>query len=146
MWLYRLFKRNVANTLITVDSSVTSGIKTPAITVTGTTTQTGVATFTAAPVINNTPTISGVSTGIVTQSTATPYFYKILTVGAGSSVIDWWVGPTTSWLVGACYGPTPAHKGDILVSTGTAGSGSIGKMYIASAATASSDWKLVTSA
>lgn len=133
MWLYRLFKRNVDNTLITVDSSVTSGISVPAITVTGTTTQTGVATFTAAPVISNTPAIVGKLGG-----TSTPYAYKVMTVGNGSTIIDWWM--TVAAKFSSTYGPTPSHIGDVLIVTDA------GKMYIASGVSASTDWKLVTSA
>ena len=95
-----------------------------------------------------TQTVAGTSTGIVQQSTATPYFYKVSTFGTGSTVVDFWVGPTSAWSAGACYGPTPSHYGDILLSTSSTG-GSLGgqpKMYIASAISASSDWKLFTSA
>lgn len=134
-WLYRLLKRNADSTLITVDDSVTSGISVPALTVVGTTTQTGVATFTAAPVISNTPRITGVA-GVAGAAGASPWFYKVATLGAGSTLIDWWVGYSAP----SAVGPTPAHIGDILVTN------LAGKMYIASGITAYTDWKLVTSA
>lgn len=90
-----------------------------------------VKTFTAPPVIRG--SLGG---------TSTPYFYKIATYGYGSSVIDWWVGTTTQWSVSGSgtVGPTPSHYGDVLISATT------GKMYIAGGVSASTDWKLVTSA
>jgi hypothetical protein len=122
-WLYRLFKRNVASTSITLDSSVTSGITVPALTVTGTTTQTGAETFTAVPI----------STGV---ATASPTLFKVFTCGG----IDVLVGATPGLGTSAAYTYVPAHVGDVLICTTT------GKIHVASGITASSDWKLVTSA
>ena len=123
-WLMRLLKKASDGTTITMDSGVTGGLILPKCT------------------NNGIHTILGTSTGIVQQSTATPYFYKVMTLGTGSTVVDWWIGPTSSWLVGACCGPTPAHQGDILISTSTA----TPKWYIAGYTNSSADWKLVTSA
>jgi hypothetical protein len=113
MWFYRYFKRNVANTQITVDPSVTSGLSIPALTVT-----------------------PGVLTA---DGTATPgQFFKVATWGYGSSVIDWWVGPTPS-----ANGPTPRHIGDMYIQTGqvdSTGATNMVKLYIAGATASWKSW------
>jgi hypothetical protein len=132
-WLYRLFKRNVATTVITVDPTVTSGITVPALTVTGTTTQTGVATFGVPPVV--------VGTKGTLAAGASPSSYQVMTIGGpgaatlGATAVIWTLhGPPSP------VGPTPTYIGSILIDTLN------GKMYIASAVSAYTDWKLVTSA
>jgi len=118
MWLYRYFKRNVANTQITLDSSVTGGLNLPSATLLG------------------------------VNSTATPYFYKFATIGFGSSVIDWWVGATGQWQLTPLNqsGPTPSHLGDMLFSSyvGVASTVNGGRIYVAEGTTSSADWKIVT--
>jgi len=130
---YRFFKSSDDGTTVTVPAEVTSFVVTGNSTVTGTTTQTGVATFNSTPVIKG--TIGAVATG------ATPFSYKVATLG----------GPVAATTGGTCaiwtirgapspVGPTPSYIGDILIDTAN------GKMYIASAVSAYTDWKLVTSA
>ena len=71
---------------------------------------------------------------------ATPTFAKqgIKAMQSGCQI-----GGSTIWTFGSAMGPTvpvPNRIGDILINYST------GKMYIAGAATATTDWKLVTSA
>ena len=134
---YRLLKSSDDGTTVTVPSGITLAI-TDAITaasgaISGTFGVSGIASF-VAPV-----RIVGTRGTIATG--ASPDAYKVMTIGnyvgtaAGATCQIW-----TLYGAPSQKGPTPAYVGDILIDTLN------GKLYIASAVTAYSDFKLVTSA
>lgn len=130
---YRFFKSTDSGTTVTVNSSVTTFEIEGNLDVTGTTTSTGASTLGDATIssatLSSAPTIVGTATSGVGR--------KIFHASAGTS------GPTVDFIIGAGFtaaGATPGNIGDIYINTTT------GKMYIASGTSATSDWKLVTSA
>jgi len=117
----------LSNSTLTIPSGATLALA-------GTGTLSGTTTITGTMNVNITPTITGVQ-GVA--GTASPLSYKIMTIGGTGATP---VGIYTLYGAPSAAGPTPVAAGGILIDTKN------GKLYIASAATAYTDWKLVTSA
>ena len=118
----------LSNATLTIPSGATLALA-------GTGTLSGTTTITGTANVNITPTIVGTIGAIATG--ASPLSYNIMTLGgSGATPIHFW----TIYGAPSAVGPTPAVAGDMLIDTKN------GKIYIASAATAFTDWKLVTSA
>jgi hypothetical protein len=133
---YRFFKSSDDGKTVTVPSAVPTFVVEGNFQVGGTSTQTGVQTFSAAPVVNAPIALVGTQ-GVAGPTGASPLSYKVMTLGGdGATPISVW----TLYGEPSAVGPTPAEAGDILIDTKN------GKIYIASAATAYTDFKLVTSA
>lgn len=133
---YRLLKSSDDGTTVTVPSVVTTFEVQGNLEVDGTSTQTGVQTFTAAPIVNAPIQLVG-TRGVAGPTGASPLAYQVAVLGgAGATPIHLW----TLYGAPSAVGPTPAVAGDILIDTKN------GKIYIASAASAYTDFKLVTSA
>jgi len=128
---YRFFKSSDDGTTVTVSSGVTLVVK-------------SALTAASAAITGAVSAASASITGAIDSATAT--FSGAATDGVGKLFLTLGVpptGPTIYFIIGAGFtadGPTPSHAGDIYIDT------TAGKMYIAGAATATSDWKLVTSA
>lgn len=146
-WLYKYFRIILGGTLPALEmhgadlkfasGSTVTAESGAAVTIASGATQTiaGTQTVTGTLAVNVTPTITGTIGAVATG--ASPLSYKIMTVGgSGATPIAWW----TLYGAPSPVGPTPAHVGDILLDTKN------GKLYVASATSAYTDWKIVTSA
>jgi hypothetical protein len=117
----------LSNATLTIPSGAT-------LSVAGTSTISGTTTITGTMNVNITPTIVGVQG---TAGTASPLSYKVMTMGGtGATPVSLY----TLYGAPSAAGPTPPVAGCVLIDTKN------GKMYLSSAATAWTDWKLVTSA